>query len=91
VPTSNRINSILQHENYENIIKYILGLLLALFLLTGCNRFLDEKSDTTLAVPMTLEDNQALLDRLQMYLPTLHRVAWLQVTIFIYQMQTITL
>ena len=45
-------------------LKIIPGLLLALLLLTGCNRFLDEKSDSTLAVPMTLEDNQALLDRL---------------------------
>ena len=44
-------------------IKFILGFLFVLNVLTGCNRFLDEKSDTTLAVPMTLEDNQALLDR----------------------------
>lgn len=38
-------------------IKFILGFLFVLNVLTGCNRFLDEKSDTTLAVPMTLEDN----------------------------------
>jgi len=34
-------------------------------LLTGisCNRFLEEKSDSVLAVPETLADNQAILDR----------------------------
>lgn len=30
--------------------------------LINCNRFLDEKSDSTLATPETLADNQALLD-----------------------------
>ena len=30
---------------------------------TSCNRFLDEKSDLKLAIPSTLEENQALLDR----------------------------
>jgi len=33
-------------------------------ILSGCSRFLDEKSDSNLATPTTLEDNQALLDRL---------------------------
>jgi len=47
----------------QSIIK-LTKLLLAVMLLTGCNRFLEEKSDSNLAVPMTLEDNQALLDRL---------------------------
>ncbi|WP_407532446.1 RagB/SusD family nutrient uptake outer membrane protein [Elizabethkingia miricola] len=47
--------------------KITLGLLSALMILTiqtGCSRFLDEKSDSTLAVPVSLEDNQALMDRL---------------------------
>jgi len=44
--------------------KITLGLLSLLMILTGCNRFLDEKSDSTLAVPVSLEDNQALMDRL---------------------------
>lgn len=47
----------------QSIIK-LAKLLLALVVFTGCNRFLEEKSDSNLAVPMTLEDNQALLDRL---------------------------
>ena len=42
----------------------MLVLLAVLTLLSGCNRFLDEKSDSNLATPTTLEDNQALLDRL---------------------------
>ncbi|UCA58263.1 RagB/SusD family nutrient uptake outer membrane protein [Chryseobacterium rhizoplanae] len=33
-------------------------------ILSGCSRFLDEKSDSNLATPTTLEDNQALLDRI---------------------------
>ncbi|AZI66609.1 RagB/SusD family nutrient uptake outer membrane protein [Kaistella daneshvariae] len=33
------------------------------FFLLGCNEFLDEKSNSSLATPETLEDNQALLDR----------------------------
>lgn len=33
-------------------------------LLLGCSRFLDEKSDMKLTTPETLEDNQALLDRI---------------------------
>lgn len=37
----------------------VLGLL---FILSGCNKFLEEKSDKKLAVPHTLEDLQALLD-----------------------------
>lgn len=44
--------------------KITLGLLSVLMILTGCNRFLNEKSDSTLAVPVSLEDNQALMDRL---------------------------
>ncbi len=47
----------------QSIIK-LAKLLFAVMVLTGCNRFLEEKSDSNLAVPMTLEDNQALLDRL---------------------------
>lgn len=31
--------------------------------ITGCSDFLDEKSDSRLATPVTLEDNQALMDR----------------------------
>lgn len=43
----------------------ILSLLLlaVLNIVIGCSDFLDEKSDTILATPETLEDNQALLDR----------------------------
>ncbi|HBR13055.1 MAG TPA: hypothetical protein DD740_12830 [Chryseobacterium sp.] len=44
-------------------IKNISKLFLAILILSGCDRFLDEKSDSTLAIPSTLEDNQALLDR----------------------------
>ncbi|MCT4326168.1 RagB/SusD family nutrient uptake outer membrane protein [Elizabethkingia anophelis] len=33
---------------------------------TGCSDFLNEKSDSTLATPETLEDNQALLDHYNM-------------------------
>ncbi|WP_333597923.1 RagB/SusD family nutrient uptake outer membrane protein [Chryseobacterium flavum] len=35
----------------------------ALCSITGCSDFLDEKSDSRLATPVTLEDNQALMDR----------------------------
>ena len=42
----------------------VLVLLAVLSLFCGCNRFLDEKSDSNLATPTTLEDNQALLDRI---------------------------
>ncbi len=41
-----------------------LSVLIILTIQTGCSRFLDEKSDSTLAVPVSLEDNQALMDRL---------------------------
>ncbi len=43
----------------------VLSLLLlsALNMITSCSDFLDEKSDTMLSTPETLEDNQALLDR----------------------------
>ena len=34
-----------------------------LLLLLNCSRFLEEKSDSSLATPETLADNQALLDR----------------------------
>lgn len=34
-----------------------------LFSIIGCSDFLDEKSDSRLATPVTLEDNQALMDR----------------------------
>lgn len=43
---------------------FIACLLAFTFLLAGCSRFLDEKSDMKLTTPATLEDNQALLDRL---------------------------
>lgn len=36
---------------------------LALCSITGCSDFLEEKSDSRLATPVTLEDNQALMDR----------------------------
>ena len=39
-------------------------ILIFTFVITGCSRFLDEKSDMKLATPETLEDNQALLDRI---------------------------
>ena len=35
----------------------------AMLTVISCNRFLDEKSDSMLAIPETLEDNQAILDR----------------------------
>lgn len=35
----------------------------ALFSIAGCSDFLEEKSDSRLATPVTLEDNQALMDR----------------------------
>lgn len=35
----------------------------AMLTVMSCNRFLDEKSDSLLAVPETLADNQAILDR----------------------------
>ena len=35
----------------------------AMLTVISCNRFLDEKSDSLLAVPETLDDNQAILDR----------------------------
>lgn len=38
-------------------------LILSTAVLSGCNRFLEEKSNSNLATPETLEDNQALLDR----------------------------
>lgn len=40
-------------------------LLLALLCFSACSRFLSEKSDSGLATPETLEDNQAMLDRYQ--------------------------
>lgn len=41
----------------------ILSFLLAAMTLLNCTDFLDEKSNSSLATPETLEDNQALLDR----------------------------
>lgn len=38
-------------------------LIIATILLCSCSRFLEEKSNSKLATPETLEDNQALLDR----------------------------
>lgn len=46
----------------KKIVLYTASLLL--FSLTACSRFLDEKSDQKLTTPVTLEDNQALLDRI---------------------------
>ena len=40
-----------------------LSLTAAIFLMISCSRYLDEKSDSSLATPETLEDNQAMLDR----------------------------
>lgn len=45
----------------KNLFKIII-LLMGVFL-SGCNDFLEEKSDSSLATPESLEDNQALLDR----------------------------
>lgn len=45
----------------KNLFKIII--LLMGFLLYGCSDFLEEKSDSSLAIPESLEDNQALLDR----------------------------
>lgn len=41
----------------------VLSSLSVLLTTNSCDRFLDEKSDSLLAVPETLEDNQAILDR----------------------------
>lgn len=43
--------------------KYFIVIISSLLLLQGCSKFLDEKSDFRLTTPETLEDNQALLDR----------------------------
>lgn len=48
----------------KETLKKIFGFLSVLVVLTSCSRFLDEKSDSQLATPQTLEDNQALLDRI---------------------------
>ncbi len=45
-------------KNTFNLLIFTTG-----FLLLSCNDFLDEKSNSSLATPETLEDNQALLDR----------------------------
>jgi hypothetical protein len=47
----------------NNKIIQLVGLVFFL-LNVGCSDFLDEKSDTKLVVPETLQDNQALLDRI---------------------------
>lgn len=47
----------------NNKIILLVGLVF-LLLNVGCSDFLDEKSDTKLVVPETLQDNQALLDRI---------------------------
>ncbi len=44
-------------------IVYIFSFFILLMMSNACNGFLDEKSDSLLAVPETLEDNQAILDR----------------------------
>lgn len=43
--------------------KKLVYLQIFLFMSLGCERFLNEKSDLSLATPETLEENQALLDR----------------------------
>ena len=48
----------------KETLKKIFGFLSVLVVLTSCSRFLDEKSDSQLATPQILEDNQALLDRI---------------------------
>ncbi|WP_193813152.1 RagB/SusD family nutrient uptake outer membrane protein [Kaistella flava (ex Peng et al. 2021)] len=42
----------------------LLVLMSLLFSITACREFLEEKSDTKLVTPQTLQDNQALLDRI---------------------------
>ncbi|MDV3635146.1 hypothetical protein CMU84_08270 [Elizabethkingia anophelis] len=56
------INIILNKIKGYTTVVVILALLSTV--LCGCSRFLDEKSDSNLSTPQTLEDNQALLDRL---------------------------
>lgn len=57
------ILSVLKHNSKTiNMTKYNLILLFLVFLFSGCNDFLDVKSDATLVVPTSLEDAQALLD-----------------------------
>lgn len=48
----------------NTLYKYVSLIVLGFFLLlaSGCEKFLDEKSDKALAVPATLQDLQALLD-----------------------------
>lgn len=44
-------------------ILLLFSFMFVLLVANGCNHFLDERSDTLLAIPQTLEDNQAILDR----------------------------
>lgn len=48
----------------KKYIVYALSILIITVLFTTCSRFLEEKSDLKLTTPETLEDNQALLDRI---------------------------
>lgn len=48
------------------IVIFIL-ILISSFILNGCDKFLDAKSDMLLSIPERLEDNQALLDHSNMY------------------------
>lgn len=45
----------------KSILKYLFGIVLCSFLI-ACEGFLDEKPDSTLVIPSTLDDFQALLD-----------------------------
>ena len=46
-----------------NSAKYILCFLLAAVLATSCNKYLDDKSNSKLVIPQTLDDLQAIMDR----------------------------
>lgn len=58
------MNTTLNKTRIKGYAAVLVVLAILSTVLGGCNRFLDEKSDSNLATPTTLEDNQALLDRL---------------------------
>lgn len=58
------MNTKLNKTRIKGYTAVLVALAILSTVLCGCSRFLDEKSDSNLATPTTLEDNQALLDRL---------------------------
>lgn len=58
------MNTTLNKTRIKSYSAVLVVLVILSTILSGCSRFLDEKSDSNLATPTTLEDNQALLDRI---------------------------